>query len=83
MITINMEKAREIHKETIRELRKPLFEKLDVEFIKAVESGDQSLIQEIVDLKRELRDATSYHLISSAETPEELKEAIPDILKVD
>ena len=54
-----------------------------MEFIKAVESGDQSLIQEIVDLKRELRDATSYHLISSAETPEELKEAIPDILKVD
>ena len=80
MISINMDKAREIHKENLREMRKPILEKLDVEFMKAFEVNNTERIQEITTLKQELRDVTQSPLIVQAETPEELKNAIPEIL---
>lgn len=81
MININMDKAREIHKQNIREMRQPLFQKADVEYIIALEKGDEIKVNEIKEIKQALRDATSYEGIYTAQTPEELKEAIPPILK--
>ena len=39
MINVNMNKAREIHKDNIRAARKPLLEVKDVEFQRALETG--------------------------------------------
>ena len=38
-ITTNMNKAKDFHKNKIREKRKPLLEALDIEFIRALETG--------------------------------------------
>ncbi len=68
---IDMAKAREIHKNNIREARAPKLQELDVEFQKAQEtSADTSAI---VAKKQALRDAPADPGIASASTTDELK----------
>ena len=73
MITINLDKAREIHKDKIRVARKPLLETKDIEFMRAVESADTVTQTSVAAEKQALRDATSDPDIAAASTPEELK----------
>jgi len=80
MITVDMTKAREIKRDMIRAERNPLLEKLDVEYMRAQESGDTALQQEIAAKKQALRDATVDPVIDSAATPDELKAARPEAL---
>jgi hypothetical protein len=63
MIKINVDKAKEIQKDKIREVRKPLLEKLDVEFVRALELGTDT--EEIKTQKQALRDATN--IVTEAE----------------
>jgi hypothetical protein len=69
MITINLNKAKDITKDRLREERKPLLEKLDVDYMKAVEV--QADATEIVAEKQRLRDITK--LVDSARTVDQLK----------
>ena len=69
MITINLDKAKEITKDRLRADRKPLLEAQDVLFMKAQESGDDT--SAIVAEKNRLRDITK--LADSATTTDELK----------
>jgi len=80
MIKINMNKAKEIKKNYIREERAPLLQKLDIEFMKALEANDQEKMDDIKLKKQALRDATKDPSILTASTPEELKAARPEIL---
>jgi hypothetical protein len=80
-LSVDMGKAVEIHKTTLRDLRAPKLAALDVEFIKAVEVGDAKKQKDISDKKQALRDVTSDPRITAAQTPEELKAVIPDALK--
>lgn len=57
-LKINIEKAKEIHKDKIREVRNPLLQQKDVEFMKALEVGDSQKIAEITAEKQSLRDVT-------------------------
>jgi hypothetical protein len=76
MIKVNIVKAKEITKDKLREERKPLLEALDVEFIKAQETGEN--ITDIVAKKQALRDAPAQ--VDSMTTVEELKLAsLPDV----
>ena len=71
IITTDMAKAREIHKNNIREARKPLLESLDIEFQKPQEtSADTSAI---VAKKNALRDAPADSGIASASDDAVLK----------
>lgn len=79
MITINLDKAKEIQKNRWRTARKPILEKLDTQFMRAVETGDTTKQQQIATQKQALRDVTTTDL-SSVTTPEELKNVWPDIL---
>ena len=79
MITINLDKAKEIQKNRWRTARIPILEKLDTQFMRAVETGDTSKQQQIATQKQSLRDVTTTDL-SSVTTPEELKNVWPDIL---
>ena len=79
MITINLDKAKDIQKNRWREARKPLLTQLDTEFMRAVESGDTVKQQQIAAKKQALRDVTVTDL-STITTPEELKNVWPDIL---
>ena len=80
MITINIEKAKEIKKNSIRQERVPILSQLDVEFMKAVEMGDIEKQQEIALKKQELRDITKHEAIAAASTVEELKQLNLDSL---
>ena len=68
---IDMAKAREIHKNKIREARKPLLESLDVEFQKAQETSASTT--DIVAKKNALRDAPADSGIAAASDATALK----------
>jgi hypothetical protein len=80
MIRVNMDKAREIKKDMIRVERAPKLAALDVEFMRAVETGDADAQTTIAAKKQALRDATEDPVILNATTPEALKEATPSAL---
>lgn len=69
MITINLNKAKDIKKDILRAERKPLLEALDVEMMK--NWGNQEKLAEIDSKKQVLRDATK--VVDTAESVEELK----------
>ena len=70
-IQVNITKAKEITKDKLRAERKPLLEKLDVDFIKAQETGADT--SAIVAEKQRLRDITDT--VNSMTTVDELKSA--------
>lgn len=76
-IGININKAKEIKQDMVRAERAPLLAQLDVEFIRAVESGDTVKQAEISAKKQSIRDATKDPEILEATTVEELKAADP------
>ena len=69
--SIDMAKAREIHKEKIRFARKPLLEALDIEFQIAQETSASTT--DIVAKKQALRDAPADSGITSAADTDALK----------
>lgn len=81
VITVNMDKAKEMVKEGLRTAREPLLKDLDVQFMRAVETGNTKLQAEIVAKKQELRDVTDLSAIEKANTTVELREAWPEFLK--
>lgn len=80
-IVVNMPKARVIHKDKLRRLRTPILEKLDEEYLRADEAGDTQKKKDIAAKKQLLRDVTAVPEIEAAQTPEELKAVVPDVLK--
>lgn len=81
-IQVNMPKAREIHKDHLRQLRAPLLAALDIEYQRADEQNNTALKTQIAAEKQALRDATKHPAIAAAKTPDELKVAIPNALKL-
>ena len=69
MITINIDKAKDITKERLRQERKPLLEAEDIKFMQAQESGADTTA--IVAEKQRLRDITNA--VDSCTTTDELK----------
>ena len=68
-ITINMNKAKDITKERLRQERKPLLEEQDILFMRAQEAGSDTTV--IVAEKQRLRDITNS--VDSCTTTDELK----------
>lgn len=78
MITVNMIKARDIHRAKMRETRASLFAALDVDYQRATETNADTSV--IVAKKQALRDVTADPEIEAAQTTEELKAVWPEIL---
>lgn len=76
-LTVDMAKAREIHRNKLRDMRAPKLVALDLEYMRADERGDTLEKQRIAARKQELRDVTADPAIEAARTPEELKIVIP------
>jgi hypothetical protein len=68
MITINLNKAKEIKKQVLRKEREPLLQALDVQFQRAMETNSDTT--EIVQSKQILRDVTD--LVDACTTLEEI-----------
>ncbi len=70
-IEMDITKAREVHKENIRNARQEKLAELDIEFQKALETSSSTT--DIVSKKQALRDAPADSGIASANTEAELK----------
>jgi len=68
-ISINLDKAKNLKKESLRSERKPLLEEQDVLYMRAQEAGEDTTA--IVAEKQRLRDITN--LVDLCTTVEELK----------
>jgi hypothetical protein len=75
VISEDMTKAKELFREKIRQVRKPLLEAEDVVYMKAMEADDVSAKTASVTKKNALRDAPAASAIGSASTIVELKAA--------
>jgi len=75
VISEDLAKAKEIFKDKIREVRKPLLEAEDVVYMKALEVDDATAKTASVTKKNALRDAPAASAITSATTIDELKAA--------
>ena len=75
VISVNMEKAKDIWRDKIRLAREPELAKLDTAFMKAQETGADTTA--IVAQKQALRDAPAHADIDAATTPDELTAVQP------
>lgn len=80
MISINIDKARDIHKEKLRAARQPKLEALDVAYQRETEKGPEADIAPIISEKQKLRDVTKDPAITAASNVDELKAAWPSEL---
>ena len=69
IITEQIDKAKEIHKDRLRAERKPLFAELDVKYIRNLEEGGE--VAGIINEKQRLRDITK--LVDKCKTIDEIK----------
>lgn len=72
-VSVSMPKARDIHRDRLRQMRAPIFAQLDTDYMRADERGDIEEKRRIAARKQELRDITKDPRIEQAQTPEELK----------
>lgn len=77
MITINIDKAKDITKNRLREERKPLLELLDVEVMRNITNAEK--LAEIEAKKQILRDAPT--VVDTLTTVEELKAVTLPVLE--
>lgn len=84
VVSHDMVKAREIHKNFMRAARTPLLAPLDTAYMKADEKGAAGATEKrtIVAQKQTLRDVTTLPEISTAATVEDLKQVWPVALGV-
>lgn len=76
-IKLNIDKAKEVQRNKWRDARKKRFEKLDLQFMLALEKGDTELQKIISTKKQELRDLPNTFLPDNLE---EIKSTWPNIL---
>ena len=77
MIIVDINAAKEIWKDKFRQARKSILEKLDVEYMRALEAGNTQKQQEIATKKQALRDVTNTSLPDDLEG---IKNTWPDVL---
>jgi hypothetical protein len=82
-VVVNLTKAREIWKDRLRQARKPVLEKLDIEYMRALENEDTTRVEEIVSVKKKLRDITVAKELTSAKSIENIKAFWPSVLETD
>jgi len=75
VITEDMDAAKVIFKDKIREARTPLLDAEDVVYMKALEADDADAKTASVNKKKALRDAPAASAITSADTIAKLKAA--------
>lgn len=79
-VTWNKSAADGLKRKHFRTVRKPLLEKLDVEFMRSLEEGNAARVAEITAKKKLLRDVTLIDM-SAYDTPETLNAFTPEVLK--
>ena len=79
--TVDMDKAKEIWLDQIRVVRNDRLKELDIEWMKAIENGENKEASDIAAVKQSLRDVTERADIHKCKTTESLKKYWPQILE--
>ena len=79
--TVDMDKAKEIWIDQIRIVRNDRLKALDIEWMKAIENGENKEASDIAAVKQSLRDVTERADIHKCKTTESLKKYWPQILE--
>jgi hypothetical protein len=79
-IGININKAKEIHKDYIRSVRNQLLQEKDVEYMKVLETGDTEKVAVVIAEKQALRDATK--IVDNTNISESSVEEVTKSLKM-
>ena len=79
-ITINLTKAKDIAKDNLRTERAPALAALDIQFMRAVESGNTEQQTAIAEQKDILRNITAHSSITGAENIDSLKTAMNELI---
>ena len=80
VIDINMGGAQTIHMDAIRRARKPKLAALDLQYMRAQETGDTATMTAVVAEKQTLRDLPATFDLSGASTPDQLAALWPTAL---
>jgi hypothetical protein len=80
LISIDLDKAKDIWKNRMRQARELLFPKLDTQYFIALERGTPEDQKAIANRKQLLRDVTQLPELEAARTIEELEAVWPDYL---
>ena len=75
VISEDITKAKDVFKDKIRQVRKPLLEAEDIVYMKALEVSDSSAQTASINKKKALRDAPANSAITNANTITKLKAA--------
>ena len=79
-VTVNLTKAKEIAKNKLRIEREPVLSALDIQFMRAVESGNTEQQTAIAEQKNVLRNITAHSSITGAEDIDSLKTAMNELI---
>jgi len=79
-VQVNMSRARDIHMSYIRKCRDAELVRLDVPFLRAIESGETAEQKRIAVVKQRLRDIPLTFDLASYSTPDTLERAWPERL---
>jgi hypothetical protein len=77
-IVVDMDLAREIARDKIRQEREPLLKELDTEYLRLSETGTAA--NEVIEAKQMLRDAPADTRLDAAQDPESLEMAMTTII---
>jgi len=77
VISIDLNKAKEIWRDRLRNHRQPFFAQLDVDYLRALEAQNNVIKQDIETRKQKLRDAPADPRIEAATTPDVLRQINP------
>jgi hypothetical protein len=80
VITVNMDKAKQIHLSRMRAAREVVFKQVDADRAIAADSGDPAAMASIKARAAELRDVTKHPDLLAAKTPDEMKAVWPACL---
>ena len=79
--TVDMDKAKEIWIDQIRIVRNERLKELDIEWMKAMENGENKEASNIAAVKQSLRDVTERQDIHTCKTVDSLKKYCPQVLE--
>ncbi len=80
-VEVDLDKAKVIAKEKVREARVPKFQELDIAYQRADEDGDADNKKAVADKKKVLRDSTANTKITNADSIDKLKEGMEAVIK--
>ena len=79
-VEVDLDKSKVIAKEKVREARTPKFQELDIAYQRADEDGDADAKKAVADKKKVARDATKNTKITNADSVDNLKTGMNEVI---